>query len=254
MICFEMISMGALSESAEQAVEAAVRDLVRARRANGALYVNLPMLYPDGSFVTVRIDHSASGVRVSDAGFAYREADDVGAARSFRRTANRLVEETDVQVGDRLLFMDASIGTLERAICDVAEVSWRVANVISARALEEEDVALSEELSVRLRAIFGDANVVAGADIVGSSTTVWPVTALVTVDGSPIVFQAVSDHANSINRASTAFRDLSTLDKAPRLVAFVRSKAALGSKLALLAPGKIVEEGQGNDNLARAAA
>lgn len=246
--------MAAISADAQEAVEAAVRDLVRTRRTNGALYVNLPMLYPDGSFVTVRIDHSAAGVRVSDAGFAYREADDVGAARSFKRTAKGFIDETSVQIGDRLLFSDASIDTLERAICEVAEVSWRVANVISARALEEEDVQLSDELATRLKAIFGDENVEAGAEVVGNSTTVWPVTALVKKDGSPIVFQAVSDHANSINRASTAFRDFSTLDRPPRLVAFVRSKAALGSKLALLAPSRIVEEAQGNDNLARAAA
>jgi hypothetical protein len=65
----------------------------------------------------------------------------------------------------------------------------------------------------------------------------------------------VSENANSINRASTAFRDLSGLgNRAPKLIAYVRSKQALGSKLSLLSPARIVEETQTNDVLVKAAA
>jgi hypothetical protein len=239
----------------DKTVEDAVRELVRTERIDGAVYVNLPMLYPDGSFVTVRVDRGAGGFRVSDAGFAYREVEDIAGPRSFRRTANRIAEANDVVVGERLIYVNATMETLERAICDVADASWRVVDAVAQKAFDEDEVGLSEELSVRLKRVFGDEHVKDGAELVGNSTTTWPVTALVDRHGTAVVFQAVSDNSNSINRASTAFRDLSTLGvRAPKLVAYVRSKQALGSKLSLLAPARVVEEAQSNEYLEKAAA
>jgi hypothetical protein len=59
-----------------------------------------------------------------------------------------------------------------------------------------------------------------------------------------VVFQAVRNNGNSINKASTAFRDLSDLTVPPQLVAVVQSKEAIGPKLTLLAPARVLEEGQ----------
>lgn len=235
-------------------VESVARDLVRVREIDGSFFVNLPIIYPDGSFVTVKVDKTAGGIRVSDAGFAYREADDLNAGRSFTRTANRVAEETGVTVANKAIFVDADIGSLERAICDVAETSWRVASAISARVFEEEDVELSEELTSRLKKVFGKQNVHEGERIVGQSTTEWLVSAVVSIDAHKAVFQAVSDHPNSIYRTSTAFRDLSQTESGLRLVAFVRSKAGIGPKLSLLVPGKIIEESQADEFFRRAAA
>jgi hypothetical protein len=249
-----MMAAGAMSDDVERAIERVVRELVRVKRSAGALYVNLPTLYPDGSHVTVRLDQSAAGVRVSDAGFAYREVEDLGSARSFRRTANRIAEAGNVEIGERAIYADATIETLERAIYDVAEASWRIVNVFFERAFEEDEAQLSSELKARLDKVFGEKNVEPGGVLVGFSTTSWPVSALVTVDGHRAAFQAVTDNANSINRASTAFRDISALDPGPKLVAFVRSKAALGPRLSLLAPGRVIEETQPDKYFLRAAA
>jgi len=68
------------------------------------------------------------------------------------------------------------------------------------------------------------------------------------------VFQAVSPYANSIYKASTAFRDLGALDHPPKLIAVVRDKLALGNKLALLAPGRVIEQQQGDDLFQKVAA
>jgi|SRR5215213_1155931 len=249
-----MIGSSAISVEVEQATEKVARELVRARRAHGALFINLPLLYPDGSHVTVRIDQGATGVRVSDSGFAYREVEDIGSARAFRRVANKIADATGVTVGERAIYTDGDMETLERCICDVASASWRVVESFWERAFEEDEEELSDELNARLRTIFGEKNVEEGGKLTGASTTVWPVSALVTVEGAPAAFQAVSDNANSINRASTAFRDLSTLERPPKLVAFVRSKAALGPRLGLLAPGKVIEETQPNELIKKAAA
>jgi len=250
-----MIAAGSISHEIQGAVESAVRDLVHVTRVGEAYYVNLPMLYPDGSFVTVRIDRmTGTGIRVSDAGFAYREVDDLDASRSFKRTANKVAETTGVDVGERVISVEANIETIERAIFDVAGTSWRVANVISERIFEEDDVVLSAELSTRLKAVFGSDKVCEGEKIVGASTVEWPVSAIVLLEEHKAVFQAVNDQANSIYRASTAFRDISSVTKQIRLIAFVRSKAILGPRLALLAPARVVEEGQSDESLRKAAA
>src|SRR5579883_3148471 len=121
-----MISVAAMSDKVERLIQEAVADLVRLERINGSCFVNLPLLYPDGSSVTVKIDQMENGLRVSDAGFAYREIEDVDAARSFKRIANKVAEDAYVSVGDRVIFIDVQASHLDRAIRDVAEVSWRV--------------------------------------------------------------------------------------------------------------------------------
>jgi hypothetical protein len=242
------------SPSFRDIVKAVSSDLVRVQEIGQSFYVNLPMVYPDGSFVTVKLDKIAGEVLVSDAGFAYREAEDVGSNRSFRRMANKIAEDYSVTIGERTISTRTSFEGMERAICDVATVSWRVATTINERAFEEGDAELSEELTTRLKSVFGADKVVEGECLIGQSTTEWPVSAVVTVEGHKAVFQAVSEHPNSVYRASTAFRDLASAEKQLRLVSFVRSKAALGTKLSLLAPSKIVEESQADELLRRAAA
>ena len=239
-----MIAEIATKMDVDRLIRAAISELVRVQMVNGSYFVNLPILYPDGSFVTIKIDPQGHGFRISDGGFAYREAEDVGAARSFKRTAKRFAEEYETDVGDQAIFVDVSDDQIERAICDVAAVSWRVADHICSRAFDEDEAALADELSARLVKIFGEESVQGGKSIRGVSTNEWPVSAVVTSHGHSTVFQAVSNHAGSIYKASTAFRDLAGLNHAPRLVAFVRNKKTLGAKISLLAPGKVIEEAQ----------
>lgn len=249
-----MVPMSAMSQEIEAVVRSALADLVRVKRVNGGFFVNLPMLYPDGSCVTIRIDQIASGLRVSDNGFAYREADDVGHARSFRRTARSVAESKAVEVSDRMIYSDVSQEELFGAICEVAEVSWRVADHICERAFDEDEVVLSEELNDKLVKLFGEPNVSIDTQLLGASTTEWKVSSIVNSGGHKTVFQAVTPFANSIYKASTAFRDLAALDTPPKLIAVVRSKAALGNKLALLAPSRILEQSQADESFFKAAA
>ena len=250
-----MSTLDVLSIEVEQAVRNAVGNLVRHEKVNGRVFINLPMIYPSGSYVTVRIDQAGDRVRVSDGGFAYREAEELDAvSRYFRRTANKTGEQMGVEVGDRALYVDASIDTLHQAICDVAEASWRVADHINF-SLEEDDGELIESLTKRLAAVFGDKNVDSAPTITGASTNPWPVSAIVKLRDHSAVFQAVSgSNANSVYRTSTAFRDLAELDNPPRLIAVVKSKAALGARLSLLEPGRVIEEDQPDDLFVRAAA
>lgn len=242
-----------ISEDVERIVRSTAHDLVRLERINGAFFLNLPLLYPDGSFVTVRIDQMPQGIRVSDAGFAYREAEDVDAGRSFKRTANKVAEVTGVSVGAKTLSLEVPIYDLHRAILDVAETSWRVADHICQKVFDEDEDELSEALSERLIGLFGAPNV-SHVPITGASNNEWLVSATVAYQGHKVIFQAVGEHANSVYKASTAFRDIANLAHPPRLVAVVKSKEAMGPKLSLLAPARVVEEAQPDDLFRKAAA
>lgn len=251
-----MIAGATIADRVRQAVEDAARELVRTQQIGESWYINLPLLYPDGSYVTVRVDPTPGGIRVSDDGFAYREAEDLEAPRrSFLRAASAVAEQMGVSVNNHAIFVESSTDMLERAVQDVAEASWRVADRISQKMFSDDDEALSDELTSRLLKVFGPGSVDPDkSTIIGASTNEWALSAVVRLPDRLAVFQAVSDHAASIYKASTAFRDLSELDNPPRLVAVVKDLSAFGPKLSLLVPGKVIEAEQSDSDFRRAAA
>jgi hypothetical protein len=235
------------------AVEEAVRELVSVRHWGRASFVSVPLFGPDGSPITVRVTHDIAGFRVDDAGFTYRDLKRLGIERSFGKTAASIAEREDVAVVDHALQTVAGPDELARAISDVGIASWNILDKIHAKLSEVDEAEMQEELRQRLASIFG------GVDdqrvIPGMSTTPWNVSAILHVDGKLAVFQAVSDHANSIYRVSAAFHDLASLPEEPTLVSVVRSKAALGAKLGILAQaGRVIEEHQSDQVYRRAVA
>ncbi|GGK21164.1 hypothetical protein [Salinarimonas ramus] len=243
------------TETFDAVVTRAAADLVRVRRERGGFLVGLPMVYADGSFVTVRVEPAPGHMfRVSDAGFAYRECEDLAGPRAFRRTAIRIADERDVDVGERMLSVVCGQEMLERAMWDVAETSWRVVDVVASRAFDEDEDDLAEELAQRLQSIFGTAQVQVAADLEGSSTLKWCLSALVRSDGAATAFQAVTTHPHSVNKASTAFRDIAAGERPPALVAVVRDKQLLGARLGLLVPARVIETTQSDEFYRRVAA
>jgi hypothetical protein len=249
-----MINVSAMSRETEAVVEATVKDLVRTQKRSGVFYISLPLICHEGSSVTVRVDQSAGGFRVSDAGFAFREVEDMGGGKSFAKTARRFVEALDINLAGRILFVDVPPSELERGIMDVGIAVWRTIEKVAESAFDDDEGSLSSELTARLVTLFGEPNVKPEPDVLGQSTTPWPMTALVTRHGQSTVFQAVSAHPHSINKAATAFHDIACLEDPPKVVAFVRKKAAFGTKLALLSPARVVEADQDDITLQRASA
>jgi hypothetical protein len=252
-----MVVLALERKSVAEAAEAAAAELVYVRRHGGSSFINLPIIYPDGSFVTLKLDQSGSGIRVSDNGFAYRELEAIGAGRSFAKTASAIAEPLELLTDRRSVYADVSEEQLVRAICDVGLASWQIADRIYARAAEEDEAEIEDHLRTRLTKVFG--NKLKAADqnkIKGASTSEWEVSAIVDQDGKQTVFHAVSNHANSVFRTSAAFHDLLALqDLAPNVVAVVRSKAALGPRFGILAQaGAVIEEDQPDEVYRRAAA
>lgn len=68
------------------------------RNAAPGTFVHLPIFYPSGAAATVLVSAEGSAFRVSDAGFAYREAELVGGERGFSRRARTVVDDLGLEV------------------------------------------------------------------------------------------------------------------------------------------------------------
>lgn len=243
------------SSSMAAIARAVAARLVSVRDWGSSSFINLPLIYPGGGFVTIKLEQvKADTFKVSDNGFAFREIESIGAQRSFAKTALGLVEPMSVVLDRRAISTEASSQELERAICDVAMASWQVADRICNRPADEDEGEIEEYLKDRLSTIFGPEKVESDCKIVGVSTTEWELSAIVSVADHRAVFHAVSNHGNSVYRTSAAFHDLAALDKPPTLTSVVRSKKALGPWLSILAQaGNVIEEEQGDPVYRKAA-
>lgn len=229
-------------------------NLVTCREWGDASFISLPMVYPGGSFVTVRLTHCPDGIRVSDAGFAYREAESFGAGRSFAQTARPIAEALGVTVGKRVIFADVPEHEVERAIFDVSAASHAVADKIVVRASADAEADISDVLHARLDGLFAGA-VEHDGKIRGASSTEWEVSAITKKADGRAVFLVVPNYPVSVYKASTAFHDLAALDNPPRLVSVVKNKAEMGSHYSILAQaGRVIEVDQSDDVYLRAAA
>lgn len=234
------------------AVEAAARGLVNVRHWGGVSYVSLPLFGPDNSPVTVRVSKDMTGFRIDDAGATHRELERFGMGRSFSSTAPHVVARDDLSIIDKVVVGYADENDLERAIMDVGLAAWSITDRIYAGVEDASEEHLEDSLRERLVRVFGAASLEDRQKISGSSSTEWEVAAVLRVGDHLAVFQAVSDHANSVYRASTAFHDLAALPIAPSLVAVVKSKEALGSRLGILSQvARVVEEEQSDDDTER---
>lgn len=233
--------------------EAVVPSLVSYRTWGDASFINMPMVYPSGAYVTVRLTQAPNGVRVSDAGFAYREAESFGAGRSFSRTAQSVAEEYEVELGKRSIFVDVAEHQVERAILDVSAASHAVASRIVSRATADSEATISEELHHRLDRLFRSPEY--DAKVIGASSTEWDVSAITKTDGEIAIFQIVTNYPVSVFRTSTAFHDIAARENAPRLVSVVRDKKEMGKNYSILAQaGRVIEVGQADEAFLRAAA
>jgi hypothetical protein len=237
-----------------KAVEATARQLVALHQIGDSSFLNLPLLYPGGSSVTLKISPIIGGVRVSDGGFAYREIESIGAESSYPGTAQRVAEEMGIEYGRHVVFVDTNSDGLFGAICDVAAATWRIADSVYRKMADRDEVEIEDHLRVRLAAVFGDHRIKPEHKLKGASSSEWDVSAIVQVNGHSAVFQAVGVHPNSIYKATSAFHDLAALERPPTLVAVVRDKVALGSRIGLLSQvGRVIEDRQGDAVFQRAA-
>lgn len=237
------------------AAEVAARELVKVTHWGDSSFLNLPLIYPDGSSVTVKIDRVQGGLRVSDNAFAFRLVEGIGAHRSYARCAKAVAERADLCVEHRMIYADVSPDFLVPAICEVAAASWQVADRIFENAADAESEELEATLRDRLAVIF-PGRLERETLVTGASSHKWEVSAVVRLDSGLAVFQAVGSHMSSVNKASTSFLDFGNLQQPPHLVAVVREKRTMAEKLTLIsqAGGRVIEQEQPDAAYLRAAA
>lgn len=237
----------------DQITMAIVPSLVSYKAWGDASFINMPIAYPSGAFVTVRLTHVPGGIRVSDSGFAYREIESFGAGRSFAKTAKTASEEFDVSLGKRSIFVDVPEHEVERAILDVSTASHAIAARIVDRISSDVEATISDELHDRLDRLFPQTEY--DGRVVGASSTEWEVSAVSKIDGRSAVFQIVTNYPVSVYKASTAFHDIAAIPRPPSLVAVVRNKKEMGKNYSILAQaGRVIEIGQSDDVFQRAVA
>src|SRR5690606_3930079 len=166
-----------------------VPGLVSWRDWGDASFISLPLVYPSGSLVTVRLTYAEGrAIRISDSGFAFREAESFGAARSFPKTARAIAEIFDVTIGRRSIYVDVSDpNDVERAVFDVSAASRSVAERIISNVAFDGEADISDVLHARLDRLFPNM-VEHDGKVVGASSTEWEVTAVAKVHGHTAVF------------------------------------------------------------------
>jgi hypothetical protein len=236
-------------------VDGVARALVDVRHAHDASFISLPVMYPSGSLVIVRIDpHHDGRFLVSDMGMGFEEADIMGAGRLFTHSASVVAVRAGVHFDRHTFSIGIRREQLVGAVSVIAACSQEAVQLATFRLEEKKKADAADRLYERLYHLFSSAKVERDATVVGASNTPWTFTALVRADGHKAVYEPVSDHHNSVASALTKFIDLNQLEHPPARIAVVRKKAALGTKLALISmAANVVEEDVSDETLERLA-
>lgn len=236
----------------DPAIQAAVSRLVRVSQSGGATLISMPITYPSGSSVGIRVDRHARGYYVSDFASGYREAESFGAERSFKANVKKIIEAYGLEYG-----VGHQIGTivtpeqLTGAIRIVAAASHEVVQRVFAAAPEWDEEEVAAGLYQRLVGLFGLDHVRAKASMAGASSVSWHFAARVNLDGQNAVFDVVSPHHASVFSTVSKFNDLIRLEAPTSTVAVVHSKAAMGKWLPLLSQTATVIEDDASDDTLR---
>ncbi|MDB5707716.1 MAG: hypothetical protein JWN66_4832 [Sphingomonas bacterium] len=228
-----------------------MKALVSIRDVGQETVVTIPTFYPSGAVAAITVAEARQGFRVSDSGLAYHEADLVGADHLFGRSANAVAEQFGLDCINRSISIEVSADQLAGAIADVGAASVQIAHRIVERVASRNEAEIEAQLYLRLVHLFGAPKVAKDAEIAGASSHRWKVSALVTVDGRRLAFEAVSNHHSSVYSTATMFHDLSLLQQRPVGVAVVRDKRAMGDYLGILSQAaNVIQDNVPDDAIA----
>lgn len=238
-----MADQDLLHESLEGAIIEALGQLLTVQHTPAGSYVHLPMFHPSGAAATVLVTRDGADFRVSDAGFAYREAELVGGERGFSRHARKVARDLGLEVSSRSISTRATRLQLAATIADVGSASMTVASEIVSQLAGGAESELVVHLQERLTELFGTPNIDLNPTVPGASSQQWDVSAVVHADQRNIVFDAVSNHHTSVYATATKFHDISRVENPPVTVSVVHRIDDMGNLYNLLAQaGHVLQE------------
>lgn len=230
--------------------ESVARQLVNVRHDAGGAYFRVPLLYPSGSSVVIRVEQAGSNFLVSDFGLGQEEAEMLGGGNIFSRHASDIAAAAGVDFDSSAFFvMRVSSKQLAGAIATIANCSKEAVDLTVLKLSELKNNDAADALYDRLVRVFSAQRVVRNASLLGQSTTKWKVTALVHGKSRDAIFEPVSPHHASVFAAATKFHDLAASDRAPSRIAVVESAAAFNTYLGVLSQSANVIEGKASDEV-----
>jgi hypothetical protein len=220
------------------AVAAALEKLLTAAVFDRGVYVTLPIRYPSGASVVLQITEVGDRCFVTDYGMGYVEADMLGATNFFERRARTLAEATGIHYDGQSFFI-AEVGKdrLAGAMVVVADCSQKAANQAAMSTAKKDEAAATDEAFEKIASVFGRQAVARDVPFKGASSHQWSVAFMVTLPSrDKAVFEAPTNHGQSISSTAVKFVDIGRLDSPPPRIAVVRSKIEMGDYLGVLAP------------------
>ena len=243
-------------ETFRKLVEDVGRQLVSAEHDDSGSFLSVPLVYPSGTGVVVRVEGGGDNrFFVSDSGFGAQEADLMGASQIYGRHARMVAEISGIRFDNQAFFIvEAERDQIAGAVVAVANCSQEAA-IRTADALAEKTFDdAKEKLYQRLISIFDKKTVTKNAEIHGSSATEYRVAALVRNSGSGpiVVFDPVTKHHSSVAHATMKFSDMARLEVPPIRVAVVHRKPEFGTLLGVLSQSaNVIDDSVPNATLLR---
>lgn len=237
-------------------VRKAVEGLVRASAWGSSYLITVPLVYPSGTAVGVKVSAHQGGYIVTDFGLGWREAEGYEAHRSFGAHAGRIKDQVGVEyTGEHEFRMFANARQLATAIRRVAYASHRSAVKAFHSLPEACEQEIGAALFQRLRDTFGKDNVAGELKLAGASNIEWPFAAQVLQGKRRVVFDVVSPQWTSVVAAKSKFSDVRHLGPNTVPVAVVDSIDAMGKWLPLISQeAEVIEDDVDADELRRVVA
>jgi hypothetical protein len=234
-------------------IEAAMRRLISGVHHVEGTYITLPVFYPSGSKVVVRVSEQRTENQtkffVTDFGLGFQEAELMGIDRGFSRVARIVAERSGVGFDEHAFFaVQVDLERLPGAISAIASCSLEAVTTALVRLSEKASAGMSRILVEKLEATFGPERVKRDETLSGDSGHDWTVAATVQSGAGRVVFDVATKSPISIATVAIKMDDISRLKSAPRRFVMVRSTEELGSYLGVLAHHASVIEPTANEN------
>jgi hypothetical protein len=243
------------------AIAEAIQSLVSHEQVNGETYITLPLLYPSGTSVVVRVRVDGDSYFVSDMGMGWSEVEMMGGSQHLYNGIGKKIADASGVGFDTHAFFVLQIRNeqLVGAVITIGNCSLEAAMQSAFSIAERREREENDRLYARLVTLYRPRHIDVAKEVIirGASDHEWRASILATRDVlHRTMFEAVSNHGNSISAVATKFLDIGRSVSAPDRIAVVKSKRELGNFLGIIAPvsTRVIEAHANDDELLSLAA
>jgi hypothetical protein len=205
-------SMTTRPEQMRSLLNDVIHDLVMIDLDGGDGLVALPILYPGGAPVVIRVRRDDDQFIVNDQGNGYVAAEHMGGASTYLKLAPAVAAMNGVEFDGHMMFAArVTREWLPSTIIFAAAASRQAVERTAEKMTVDLEQSLRANLQDRLRHTFRD-RVSLDVEIAGGSTKKRKFAARIDAGDHVSVFDLVTPHHVSINGAIVKFQDIAQLD------------------------------------------